>query len=78
MPHTDAYGGPESGSPDPDRLLTRKEAAALLGYSVRTIRRWDTEGILTPLRGTPNARPRYRRADLLAAVSANPAGDSAA
>ena len=78
MPHTDTYGGPENGSPDPDQMLTRKEAAALLGYSVSTIRRYDREGILTPLRSDPKARPRYRRADLLAAVSATPTGDSAA
>ena len=78
MPHTDTYGGQGSGSPDPDQMLTRKEAAALLGYSVSTIRRYDRLGILTPLRSDPKARPRYRRGDLLAAVTADPAGDTAA
>lgn len=78
MPHTDTYGGQGSGTPDPDQMLTRKEAAALLGYSVSTIKRWDYEGILTPLRSGPKAWPRYRRADLLAVVRPNPADDSAA
>ena len=67
MPHTETYGGPQSGT-DPDQLLTRKEAASLIGYSVNTLRRWDREGILTSLR-TPTGKPRYRRADLLAAVA---------
>ena len=70
MPETDTYGGTLTGTPDPDQLLTRKQAAALVGYSVSTLRRWDREGRLSPLRAHPEARPRYRRADVLAAVSA--------
>ena len=71
MPHTDTYGGPRNGAPDPDQLLTRKDAAALVGYSVSTIKRWDYVGLLTPLRSEPKARPRYRRADVLAAATAH-------
>lgn len=67
MPGTDTYEA-QTSAPDPDQMLTRKEAAALLGYSVSTIRRWDAEGRLTPLRGHDKARPRYRRADVLAAL----------
>lgn len=71
MPHTDTYGGPASGTPDPEKLLNRKDAADLVGFSVSTIKRWDREGLLTPLRSTPTARPRYRRADVLAAASSH-------
>jgi predicted site-specific integrase-resolvase len=68
MPDTDTYGGPQSGTPDPDQLLTRKEAAALIGFSVSTLRRWDRTGILPSLR-SQTGKPRYRRADVLAAVT---------
>lgn len=73
MPHTDTYGGPGSGAPDPDQLLTRKDAAALVGFSISTIKRWDYDGLLTPLRSRPKARPRYRRADVLAAAASHEA-----
>jgi len=72
MPDMDTYSGPQMGGPDPDQLLTRKEAAALLGYSVSTVKRWEREGILTAHRAETNAktqaRPRYRRGDLLAVI----------
>ncbi len=70
MPRTDAYGG-AGLAPDPDQLLNRKDAAALVGFSVSTIKRWDYQGPLTPLRSYENARPRYRRADVLAAAAAH-------
>jgi len=69
MPETDTYGGPNSGTPDPDQLLTRKQAADLIRFSVSTLRRWEREGRLVALRGDYEyARPRYRRADVLAAL----------
>lgn len=71
MPDTDAYGGAVKSGPASDELLTRKEAAELINYSVSTIRRWDRVGILPQLR-TASGRVRYRRADVLAAVEARP------
>lgn len=77
MPSTDAYsGGRNSGIPDSDQL-TRKEAAALINYSISTIRRWERVGILPALR-TPTGRVRYRRADVLAAAEARPEDEVAA
>jgi excisionase family DNA binding protein len=67
MPDTDAYGGAVSGTPNPDQLLSIGEAAALIGYSVSTLQRWDRAGILTAER-SPTNRRRYRRSDVLAAV----------
>lgn len=76
MPDTDTYGEPVSGTPGTEDLLTRQEAAALINYSVSTIRRWDRVGILPRLR-TPSGRIRYRRADVLAAAEFRPVEDAA-
>jgi excisionase family DNA binding protein len=76
MADTDAYGGTGSDAPGPHDLLTRKEAAELINYSVSTVRRWDRIGILPQLR-TATGRVRYRRADVLAAAEARPVEDVA-
>jgi excisionase family DNA binding protein len=76
MPDTDAYGGTGSDAPGPQDLLTRKEAAELINYSVSTVRRWERVGILPQLR-TATGRARYRRADVLAAAAAHPVEDVA-
>lgn len=52
--------------PDDERLLTRTEAAHLLGVSVRTIDRLAAEGAL-PRRGRGRL-VRYRTADVRAAL----------
>jgi excisionase family DNA binding protein len=76
MPDTDAYNGAQNVAPGPEDLLTRKEAAELINYSVSTVRRWDRVGILPQLR-TATGRVRYRRADVLAAAEARPVEDVA-
>jgi predicted site-specific integrase-resolvase len=76
MPRTDTHTEPETPVPNDDDLLTRKDAAALINYSVSTIRRWDRVGIL-PLLRTPSGRVRYRRGDVLAAAEARPVEDVA-
>lgn len=60
-----------------DQMLSVGEAAALIGYSVSTLQRWDRNGILKAHR-TPTNQRRYRRSDVLAAVAVLPADESAA
>ena len=49
-------------APDPDELITRKEAAQYLGLSLPTLHEYTQRGILTAYRiGT---RVRYRRGEL--------------
>lgn len=50
-----------------DEILTVQQAAALVGYSVPTLRRWDRLGRLPALR-TPGNQMRYRKSDLLAGL----------
>ena len=64
----DTYSAPGFPDPDSEPLLAIGEAAKLLAVSVSTMQRWDREGSLVALR-TPGGMRRYRRADLLAAVS---------
>lgn len=53
-------------APDPDELLTRKEAAGYLGISLPTLHDYSQRGIVTAYRlGT---RVRYRRSDLYNAL----------
>ena len=68
MPETDTYGATLTGTGEQDPILTRKQAADLIRYSVSTLRRWEREGRLVALRSDPKARPRYRRSDVLAAL----------
>jgi hypothetical protein len=76
MPRTDTHNEAGSSTSNPDDLLTRKDAAALINYSISSIRRWERVGILPTLR-TPSGRVRYRRADVLAAVEPRPVDDVA-
>ena len=71
MQSMDAYGGSTQVIPDPEQMLTRKEAADLVRFSVSTIKRWQREGILTAHR-LPGGAPRYRRADVLAVLQSKP------
>lgn len=69
MPDTDTCGGPETGAQH--EWMSIGDAAALIGYSVDSLRRWDREGILTARRPHPKGQRRYRRADVLAFIHKN-------
>ena len=46
-------------------VIHKKEAAAMLGVSQRTIQRWIKDGKFPqPKRVTPTSRPRWARADI--------------
>lgn len=49
-------------TPDPDELVTRKEAARYLGLSLPTLHDYSQRGIVTAYR--LGSRVRYRRGDL--------------
>ncbi len=51
-----------SGNDQP--LIPIREVADELGVSISTLRRWDREGILRPIRLTPGSPRRYRRSDV--------------
>jgi excisionase family DNA binding protein len=53
-------------APDPDELLTRKEAARYLGLSLPTLHDYTQRGIVTAYR--LGSRVRYRRGELLNAL----------
>lgn len=63
MRGTDTYGGGDLGASD--EILTVTQAAALTGFSVSSLRRWDDMGKLPALR-TPGGQRRYRKSALLA------------
>lgn len=50
-------------APDPDTLVTRKEAAIILGLSLPTLHDYTTRGIVTAYR--LGSRVRYKKGDLL-------------
>ena len=43
--------------------LTPREAAKVLGVSIRTLYRWEDDGLINPRR-TPGGHRRYRLADI--------------
>jgi excisionase family DNA binding protein len=49
--------------PDPDELLTRRQAATFLGLSLPTLHDYTTRGIVTAYR--LGSRVRYKKGDLL-------------
>lgn len=53
---------------NPDKLLTPGQAAALIGVSAESIRRYAEAGTL-PHTLTPGGHRRYRRSDVLALVT---------
>jgi len=57
-------------------LISIKEAAKLLGKSVRTVRRWEAAGKMPP-RTKHGHRMKYHRDDIKAMVAANSAEVSA-
>jgi excisionase family DNA binding protein len=48
--------------------LKISEAAALLGVSVKTVRRWEDKGYLSAVR-TPSGHRRFRRAEVEALLN---------
>jgi predicted DNA-binding transcriptional regulator AlpA len=57
---------PESRAMDEDRLLSRKELAAALGVSTRTVDRWIREQSGPPATLLPSGRRRWRWGDVQA------------
>ena len=53
-----------------NNLITRKEAAAILGLKPHTLFFWEKRGLLKPFTKV-NGRPRYTVADLAEAATAN-------
>jgi len=45
-------------------MLCRADLQALTRWSVRTIRRYEEDGVLTPLRPREGAHPHYRRSEV--------------
>jgi len=50
-----------------DPLITSQEAADLIGCVVKSLHRWEAEGLITPNR-TPGGHRRYRRSEVLALI----------
>ena len=55
--------------PETDRLLTRSEVAAIVGYSQQSIVRWADSGKLKPDEVTPGGHRRWRRSTVDAFVA---------
>jgi len=58
-----AFRKPEPLAPDPDELVTRKQAAKYLGLSLATLHDYTVRGIVTAHR--LGSRVRYRKGDLV-------------
>jgi transcriptional repressor of dcmA and dcmR len=63
---------------DPGELLTIEQAAGFLKVSEASLRRWTNAGRLACLRVGRRRERRFRRADLLAFLEHQPAGEGAA
>jgi excisionase family DNA binding protein len=60
---TEANTPTDATPPAVDDLLPIGDAARLLGVSVGTVRRWDTEGMIRSVR-TPGGQRRFRRSEI--------------
>lgn len=49
----------------PKEYLRVSEASKLLGVHANTLRNWDTQNILKPVRIGPRKERRYRRTDIM-------------
>jgi excisionase family DNA binding protein len=49
----------------PKEYLRVSEASKLLGVHANTLRNWDTQNILKPVRIGPRKERRYRRTDII-------------
>jgi DNA-binding transcriptional MerR regulator len=47
-----------------DPLITSHEAAELIGCSIQSLHRWESDGLITPNR-TPGGHRRYRQSEVL-------------
>ena len=54
-----------------NNLITIREASDLLGVSIKTLRRWEQQGKIAPIR-TRGGHRRFRPEDLLQSGQANP------
>lgn len=61
---------------DVERLLTIREASALVHVHSSTLRRWEKSGLLRPYRVGPRGDRRYSRAQLLAFLNGNSPADA--
>ena len=50
-----------------DTLITSHEAAQLIGVTIKSLHRWEEDGLISPAR-TPGGHRRYRRSDVLALI----------
>ena len=50
---------------DDATLMTSHEAALLIGVTIKSLHRWEEQGLIRPCR-TPGGHRRYRRDDVLA------------
>lgn len=60
-------------TPDPAELLQPHDAAALLGVTADTLRRYANEGVLPSQRVRPGGHRRFRRSDVEALIAAGSA-----
>lgn len=59
---------PSTERPNPDdALITSHEAAHLIGVTIKSLHRWEEEGLISPAR-TPGGHRRYRRSEVLALI----------
>jgi excisionase family DNA binding protein len=58
------HASPECAAVDENRLLSRKELAAALGVSTRTVDRWIRDGEGPPATLLPSGRRRWRWGDV--------------
>ena len=66
-------------TPDPpaDEWLTPRQAAALIGVTADTVRKWANDGILPSQRTRPGGHRRFLRSDVDALVSSGAAAEPA-
>lgn len=55
----------------PKEYLRVSEASNLLGVHANTLRNWDTQGILKPIRVGPRKERRYKREDVIKFMESN-------
>ena len=53
---------------DDATLMTSHEAAVLIGVTIKSLHRWEEQGLISPCR-TPGGHRRYRREDVLALIA---------
>lgn len=69
---TNALNGqsrPETTNPSDEKLITRTEAAQMLGVTLPTIYDWTKKGLITAYR--IGNRVRYKHAEIMEAVTSN-------